>query len=342
MSHHLDSELARQDPRLDISDVYLFRGTSGTVFVMDVDPLSGHHGFHPEGLYEFKVDLDRDAVEDVTFRFTFEEAGADGGQRWALRRLDAAAARDRDAPGTVLLTGVTGEIRETGDGTVRAWAGWAADPFYIEPTVITAVRTAIALGEPVALDEPAPATNLFHGTDVGAIVLEVSDGVLAADIIGFWGVTVLATDAGGWRQINRCAHPLINTLFALEDAAQGIDFNATQPGEDRAQYGPRVVRDTAAVVAAMGTSEDPKSHAERVRDTVFPDVLWYEIGTDAHFGTERRNGRGLREPTPEAMFELVLGTRIPLGLDPASAVPAPRADFPYLAAPFAAPAASVS
>lgn len=340
MSHHLDSELARQDPRLDISDVYLFRGTSGTVFVMDVDPLSGRHGFHPEGLYELKVDLDRNGVEDVTFRFTFEEADAEGAQRWTLRRLDGAEARDRDAADTVVLTGVTGEIREAGDQTIRAWAGAAADPFYIEGSVITAVRTAIAQGEQVVLDESVAATNLFHGTDVGAIVLEVSDGVLAADTIGFWGVTALPTDAGGWRQINRCAQPLINTLFALEDADRGLDFNATQPCEDRERYGPQVVRETAEVVAAMGTRSDPGLHAQQLRDTLFPDVLWYEIGTDAHFGTKRRNGRGLREPTPEVMFELVLGTRIPLGLDVASAVPAPRADFPYLAAPFEAPAPS--
>jgi hypothetical protein len=37
MSHHLDSPLARQDTRLDITDVYLFRGTAGTVFVMNVN-----------------------------------------------------------------------------------------------------------------------------------------------------------------------------------------------------------------------------------------------------------------------------------------------------------------
>ena len=35
MSHHLDSPLAREDTRLDITDVYLFRGTMGTVFVMN-------------------------------------------------------------------------------------------------------------------------------------------------------------------------------------------------------------------------------------------------------------------------------------------------------------------
>ena len=69
MSHHLDSPLARQDTRLDITDVYLFRGATGTVFVMNANSsIAGQRHaerFHPEALYEFKVDTDGDAVEDA-------------------------------------------------------------------------------------------------------------------------------------------------------------------------------------------------------------------------------------------------------------------------------------
>ena len=36
MSHHLDSPIARQDIRLDITDLYLFRGERGTAFVINV------------------------------------------------------------------------------------------------------------------------------------------------------------------------------------------------------------------------------------------------------------------------------------------------------------------
>ncbi len=36
MSHHLDSPLARQDVRLDITDLYVFQGETGTAFVIDV------------------------------------------------------------------------------------------------------------------------------------------------------------------------------------------------------------------------------------------------------------------------------------------------------------------
>ena len=92
MSHNLDSPLARQDTRLDITDVYLFQGTAGTVFVMNINSsVAGHRypeRFHTEALYEFKVDTDGDAMEDVTFRVSFGHGEADGRQALELRRLD--------------------------------------------------------------------------------------------------------------------------------------------------------------------------------------------------------------------------------------------------------------
>jgi Domain of unknown function (DUF4331) len=101
MSHHLDSPLARQDTRLDITDVYLFRGTAGTVFVMNLNSsVTGNkypERFHPEALYEFKVDTDADAMEDVTFRVSFAHGEADGRQALVLRRLDGGSSRDRKA-----------------------------------------------------------------------------------------------------------------------------------------------------------------------------------------------------------------------------------------------------
>lgn len=35
-------------------------------------------GYHPEGMYEFKIDLDRDSVEDLTYRFVFGERDDQG------------------------------------------------------------------------------------------------------------------------------------------------------------------------------------------------------------------------------------------------------------------------
>ena len=66
MSHHLDSPIAREDVRLDITDLYVFRGEKGTAFVINVcHSIAGDipvPGYHPEGMYEFKVDLNGDAI----------------------------------------------------------------------------------------------------------------------------------------------------------------------------------------------------------------------------------------------------------------------------------------
>src|SRR5277367_678990 len=113
MSHHLDSPIARQDIRLDLTDLYVFRGETGSAFVIDLchsifGPIPVP-GYHPEGMYEFKVDLDSDAIEDLTYRFTFDERDPREKQRYVVRCIRGADAVDPDAPGTVVARGTTGE-----------------------------------------------------------------------------------------------------------------------------------------------------------------------------------------------------------------------------------------
>ena len=112
MSHHLDSPLARQDVRLDITDLYVFRGEAGTVFAINVcHSLAGDiptPGYHPGGQYEFKIDLDHDGVEDLTYRFVFGERDELGRQSLTVHRIAGTAATDPFAAGTVVATGQTG------------------------------------------------------------------------------------------------------------------------------------------------------------------------------------------------------------------------------------------
>jgi hypothetical protein len=333
MSHHLDSPAARQDPRLDISDVYLFKGNKGTVFVMNVDPLSAVGGFHPEALYEFKIDTNGDAVEDLTLRATFGAADATGHQAVVLRKLTGDAAADRDATGTIVAKGVTGQ-KIDGSNDIRLYTGSVGEPFYIEANVVTAVKKAIAEGSKLDLSayNPNTATNLFGNSNVTTIVLEVPSAVTGTGTIGFWGVTTLPTDAGGWRQINRCATPLVNTLFDFTNGGT-TDYNATNPNQDLILYGQQVWTQTSRVVAANGTHSDPVAYGKYVRDTIFPDVLRYKVGTSANFGVSSRNGKGLTEPTPEAMFQIVLNEPVSMGLDASDATGKLRTEFPYLSLP---------
>jgi hypothetical protein len=133
-------------------------------------------------MYEFKIDLNGDAVEELTYRFVFKERDMNGNQSYTVRRLTGADAVKPEAAGTVVAEGTTGEMVSTAAG-LRVWAGKAGDPFWIEPDVLHAVGHAFQDGTTVNLAgwDPSRAKNLFAGHTAYSIVLEVSDKELLAD-----------------------------------------------------------------------------------------------------------------------------------------------------------------
>ncbi len=188
-------------------------------------------------MYEFKIDLDGDAIEDVTYRITFDARDAAGKQRFVLRRIAGAEATDPNASGSVLAQGATNEV-VTGASGLRMWAGKAGDPFWIEPDVLHAVGHAFQDGTAINLSDwdPGKAKNLFAGHTVYSIVLEIPDAELLANAspagrIGVWAVATLATDAGGWRSINRVGLPMIHPLFTQ------LQRGSRQPAQCRPSCG---------------------------------------------------------------------------------------------------------
>jgi hypothetical protein len=75
MSHHFDTPTAREDPRINVCDFYLFGGRPGfTVMAMTVNPDAGRSApdtFRDEGLYAFSFDLNGDAREELSFKVRF-------------------------------------------------------------------------------------------------------------------------------------------------------------------------------------------------------------------------------------------------------------------------------
>lgn len=339
MSHHLDSPIAREDVRLDITDLYVFKGETGTVFVINVcHSIAGDipvPGYHPEGMYEFKIDLDGDAVEELTYRLTFDERDASGRQRFVLRSIKGADAVDPNATGSVVVQGVTGEAAATPAG-LRVWAGKAGDPFWIEPDVLHAVGHAFQDGTPINLGDwtPSKAKNLFAGHTVYAIVLEVPDTELldsaAGKRIGVWAVATLATDAGGWRSINRIGLPMIHPLFTQYNEDLGNRLDAGRPADDPAIYGETIAKAIAGVVSATGTAESPRTYGEKVARRFLPNILPYEIGTPAVFGFAEWNGRSLTDNAPDVMFSIAANAPVRLGIGKESVTSKPRAAFPYV------------
>jgi hypothetical protein len=287
-------------------------------------------------MYEFKIDLNGDAVEEVTYRLTFEERDAQGKQKYIVRRITGKEAVDPHAAGTVVAKGTTDETVTTPSG-LRAWAGHAGDPFWIEPDVLHAVGHAFEDGTTVDLTgwDPSKAHNLFAGHTAYAIVLEVPDTELLAGAgdhrrIGVWAVATLATDAGGWRSVNRVGLPMMPPLFAQFDEDFGNRLNAGHPSEDFATYGAHITKSIGAVVAAYGTAEDPHAYAEKIAHRLLPNMLPYTVGTQASLGFVEWNGRSLTDNAPNVMFSTAANTPIKLGIGKESVTSKPRKTFPYV------------
>ena len=269
MSHHLDTPLAAQNGQLFIDDLYVFSAADSTVFIMDVNSnITGVHvkpGFHHEARYEFKVHFDGADFETLTYRVSFGEAGSDGRQAMKLHALTGKDAREDSATGELLLEGRTGAPASAGG--VRLWAGRIADSFYVDLSLLAKVNGAVKDGTAVDLSgwRPENAKNNFTGTMVESIVLEVSHQhpqLKPGARIGVWCATKLATDAGGWRQINRGGHPMMWPIFWPDDGHFTNPANTRHPSKDFDAEGgtspsisPRLLRPAGPRATQRGTAK---------------------------------------------------------------------------------------
>jgi hypothetical protein len=336
MSHHLDSPLARQDPRLNITDQYLFDAGDETVLIMNVRTSlagDGHaDAFHPEARYEFKIHLDGHLDEDLTYRFAFGRAD-EGDQPYTVELLTGDQAGGDGSSGTEIARGRTGAAATTNEGG-RVWAGEAVEPFYLDLDQLDAINHAIGEGEDTDLFRwlPGSAKDTFTGSTVRSIVLTVPVGPgvwRRGRPVATWSTAKLATDAGGWRQVGRTGLPMIWPLFRDKDSEAASHANETHPRDDRASYGDSIAGLVASVVRRRGTAELPEAYAAGLLDRIVPDLLHYVVGTPALFGLAAFNGRRLGDNAPEIMFSLATNAGIPGGLR-AGDVPRSQNSFPYV------------
>ena len=132
MSHHFDTPTAKEDPRINVCDLYLFAGAPGTtVMAMTVNPdagLSAPDTFRDEGLYAFRFDVNHDAKEEVTFKFRFGDVRhADTDEHTHIQAFQVRRSTGEEAirgeAGETLIEGETGKIGSKSG--IRVYAGLA-------------------------------------------------------------------------------------------------------------------------------------------------------------------------------------------------------------------------
>jgi hypothetical protein len=332
MSHHLDSPTAKEDGRVDITDVYIFAGepVNTTVLIMTVNPLAGELSpttFRAGALYDFKIDTNADIIEDLDYRVTFGEPDPNGIQPIEVRRLEGSAAAEYGSMGKLIAEGNTGEIIPIGDGG-RIWTGLVSDPFFFNLAAFGQFAKLIieeSRFDPRVFDT---AENALAGHNVTAIVLELPNTALSKETIHLWGTTTIQHE-GKWMTINRAATPLVQQVFIHDEHLKDA-YNKTLPREDAAKYGEVIAAFTAEVTQLADTATDPQAYGQQVAKFLFPDVLTYNPHLPTSYGFAGRNGRALADDTPDVILSLLANT--PLS-DQVGKPDGLRSHFPYLAEP---------
>lgn len=195
-SDHRDSALLAADEAADIADVYTFRSPTNPDNLVLVMTVSGFIPpaeasttfFDPNVLYQWKIDNNGDAVEDLVIQAN--ATGSGGDQTMHFRGPVA-------PPQTGVLNRVihgptqTAVVRVTNGPTpiiathrgIKVFAGVRDDPFFFD-----LARFKEIIGG-LATSFNNPGTDAFAGTNVLAIVIELPSSMLGGVKLGVWGTT---------------------------------------------------------------------------------------------------------------------------------------------------------
>ncbi|WP_329460606.1 DUF4331 family protein [Streptomyces sp. NBC_01497] len=341
MSHHFDTTIAREDPRLNITDFYLFRGGPGkTVMALAVNPNAGVKApdtFHEEGLYAFRFDVNGDAREEVTFKIRFGKVDHSSSDQHVqdvevLRAVGADASEG--AGGEVIARGTTGDVISAASD-VKVFAGIAPELFAANRSGLHAFHDAYVQGR-FAPESFRNGENYFGNRNVTAIVLEVPSDLIgnAGDPVRAWATVSLHGHAPEV-QVARWGLPLMTHIF-ITGPEEKDAYNETVPSMETPRFSQIVTENVRKVCDLAASTENSVAYAERVVARLFPSTLPYVLGSEASFGFAGFNGRTLTDNVMNVMLSLQTNTPIDNGVavDRDGIIN----EFPYYGSPNAHPA----
>ena len=329
------------DLRLDLTDIYAFRAAGGrTALVLNVNGLTkaGQRATFASGVpsvaatqrvsYNFRVDNNGDAVQDVVLRVTFGKPNRQGVQKLQVRRN-----------GRVILNGKTsafGRVVVNRARGIRAFAGMRDDPFFFDLQGFLNILSSEPGKSFLGCTSARP--DAFAGTNVSSIVLELNRSLLTrgrSSNIGVW-----ATTNRGSEQVDRMGRPAIATVFipnnpfepAGSEPSLKNAFNQAAPSGDRAQFRSEVV-DTLSVLYTLNDragddKSDDAAKISQLADVVLPDILTFDTNNSQGF----LNGRRPADDVIDAELGLVTEGAATTDCVNANDKAFP-AGFPYLAGP---------
>ncbi len=360
----------------DLTDVFAFPNPADAtkvVLVMNAHgliPAGQSPGFDNRVLYQFKIDVNGDYVEDLVIQFRFNGVGPN-------QRVIMAGPMKPFITGTTSIFGrpnpKKGTINETFTPLtgVSVFAGVRSDPFFFDLNQFLTIfpdrgtsltGTQVDFPSIMAANTPqaggfrpaGQAADFLANLNVLSIVIEMPKAMLGGGVIHLWETTSIPTGGPSflYTQQDRLARPVVNEVLATITARRHEANNKDNPTDDAGQLKGDI---EGFLTFPAGRSTAIKNVIEAV---LIPDVMTIDltqnVTTASYLGVEtggatgsKFGGRALADDVVDISLGVVFGGIVPaLGLAPDDGKELPtfttdnvgphgdyQAVFPYLGNP---------
>jgi hypothetical protein len=271
---HRDAPTIDGIPEADLTDIFAFldpndSGGGTMCFIMNVNPFSlgaetPSYRFGTDLLYQFHVDNDGDAVDELVIQIEFfnTSSGVQMFNLWGPRKPESVKNVVPQPKGKPDLTGALSTLVASSDNSIKVWAGQFDDPFVFDIGQFfringkadqdvfrgfTSPVLGMLRGRPTRNDGTSGVDG-FGGFNLSSIQVEVPTAKLlgkSAPVINVWGtvsrpVSTMISERSGehfakrFTQVDRMGQQVFNTVFA--PASMKDMVNSTVPSDDVKNY----------------------------------------------------------------------------------------------------------
>lgn len=306
--HHMESDLAKKYPQLDLTDIFVFKSpTAGkTVFIMGFNPKtikdSSLNNYATNGIYRFCIGADADFFSGISPTFTFKN-----------NKIQFYLANQGEPPigstGTLIGEGPINRQLQFSNG-VNLFTGTVLDLFQGNAGGIKAFREMAAAGKfDLSIFDIGEKGNIFAKLSSTVIVLEIPNELLPKEM-WYYATTAVEVEPNHWHRVNRIAHVLFPHLYLL-DKDLTVKYLESNHEEDP-QVKQAIYSNVLNYAKLAGYKDDPEAYATALLNRVYPDVMTYTVGTDAAYTISKINGRPLQADAMDVALALLVGADNPI------------------------------